>query len=52
MREVSSFVAFVLIVAVVAGLVAATTTRASTVKALDDFPGRYAIGGPTLPIVF
>jgi hypothetical protein len=56
MRQISSFAAAALIVAAVAGWVAATSTRANTytVNAPDDFPGRYPIGGGlyTVPLVF
>jgi hypothetical protein len=52
MRQVTTLVIFVVIVAAVAGWLAATTTSADTVRAADDFLGRYSIGGPTLPIVF
>jgi hypothetical protein len=56
MRQISSFVAFVFIVAAVAGWMAATGTRANTytVNAPDDFLGRYPIGGGlyTVPLVF
>jgi hypothetical protein len=51
MRQISSFVSAALIVAIVAGWTAVTVTRANTGKT-DDFPARYSIGGPSLPVVY
>ena len=52
MRQITSFAAAAFIVAAIAGWVAASNTSAGTVKAGEDFPGRYSIGAPALPIIF